>query len=209
MLIKRFLLPAFCLVISLCQPCWGAAPRTTLPLDGDWKFYRGEDETAREVEFQDSAWGNVQLPHTWNNESDPPLKGYYRGPGWYRKSFVAEKAWEQKKVFVRFGGASLVAKVFLNGKELGEHRGGFAAFCFKHLAYSAYRFYLVIAVCYIGIYRGGLQWQPCTAALHQPFQFSLFIKAMHPARGIIGIVPQPGFKTIGIEYYRALPMHLL
>ncbi len=34
-------------------------------------------------------------------------------------------------MFVRFEAASLVASVFLNGKELGEHRGGFAAFCYE------------------------------------------------------------------------------
>jgi len=44
---------------------------------------------------------------------------------------MAQAAWKKKRVFVRFEAASLVAKVFLNGKELGGHRGGFAAFCFE------------------------------------------------------------------------------
>jgi beta-galactosidase len=34
-------------------------------------------------------------------------------------------------VFVRFEAASLTARVFLNGKETGEHKGGFQAFCFE------------------------------------------------------------------------------
>jgi beta-galactosidase len=36
---------------------------------------------------------------------------------------------------VRFEAASLVARVFLNGKELGEHKGGFQAFCFELTPY--------------------------------------------------------------------------
>ena len=36
-----------------------------------------------------------------------------------------------KRYFLRFEAASLVADVYLNGKLLGEHRGGFGAFCYE------------------------------------------------------------------------------
>lgn len=44
----------------------------------------------------------------------------------------APTEWEGKRrVFVRFEAASTVARVFLNGTLLGEHRGAFTAFCFE------------------------------------------------------------------------------
>lgn len=101
------------------------------PLNIGWKFQLGDPQEAGQVSFDDRSWRNVNLPHTWNTESDPPPKNYYRGPGWYRREFMAPDAWKEKRVFIRFGAASLVAKVFLNGRELGEHQGGFAAFCFE------------------------------------------------------------------------------
>ncbi len=108
-----------------------AAPRITPALDAGWTFSRGEFLGAAALQFDEAGWSRVTLPHTFNAESDPPPKDYYRGPGWYRHELKLDPAWKGRRVFVRFGAASLVAKVYLNGVELGEHRGGFAAFCYE------------------------------------------------------------------------------
>ena len=110
---------------------FGAEPRTAIRLDADWRFHRGDEEGATAAVFEDSSWQHVSVPHTWNNEGDPPQTGYYRGPGWYRRQFSAPANWKGQRVFARFEAASLVARVFLNGKDLGEHKGGFQAFCFE------------------------------------------------------------------------------
>ncbi|MEY4386946.1 MAG: hypothetical protein RLY20_2229 [Verrucomicrobiota bacterium] len=73
---------------------------------------------------------------------DPHMKdGYYRGIGWYARTIVVPAEWQnQKRVFVRFEAVSQVARVYLNGRLLGEHRGAFTAFCFEltaHLTYGA------------------------------------------------------------------------
>lgn len=110
---------------------FAAEPRITLSFDEDWKFQIGDVPGGERVSLADDLWQRISLPHTWNTESDPPPKNYYRGPGWYRKAFLMEEMWADQRVFIRFGAASLVAKVFLNGKQLGEHKGGFAAFCYE------------------------------------------------------------------------------
>ena len=46
----------------------------------------------------------------------------------YRKIFQPDIAWKGKRVFLRFGAVSSVAEVFLNGKKLCEHKGGYTAF---------------------------------------------------------------------------------
>jgi len=121
------------LLLASCS--LGAGPRTTIRLDTDWRFHRGEAERAEAPDFPDSSWQRVSVPHTWNDEGDPPQTGYYRGPGWYRRFFAGPAGWKGQRVFARFEAASLVARVFLNGKDLGEHKGGFQAFCFELTPY--------------------------------------------------------------------------
>ena len=79
------------------------------------------------------------MPHTWNavdgqngKAANPGLAdGYYRGPGWYAKKLDIPASWQNKRVFIRFGAASLIADTYIDGKRLGQHRGGFAAFCYE------------------------------------------------------------------------------
>ena len=70
----------------------------------------------------------MSVPHTWNAEDGADGGTYYRGPAWYRRRLDLTPAQVGKRLFLRFGAASLVAKVYLNGQLVGEHRGGFAAF---------------------------------------------------------------------------------
>ncbi|MCX6880770.1 MAG: glycoside hydrolase family 2 [Verrucomicrobia bacterium] len=48
----------------------------------------------------------------------------------YRRSFEIPKAWSGQRVLLHFGAVDWEAKVSLNGKELGMHRGGYDAFSF-------------------------------------------------------------------------------
>ncbi len=48
----------------------------------------------------------------------------------YRRSFEVPKAWAGRRVLLHFGAVDWEAKVSLNGKELGVHRGGYDAFSF-------------------------------------------------------------------------------
>ncbi len=119
------------LVLCLLTPVCLAATRQVVAFDQGWRFHRGDVANGPSTEFDDHDWTSVSLPHTFDNDTDPPQAGYYRGPAWYRKAFHAPQQWRGRRVFVRFGAASLVAQVYLNGVAIGEHRGGFAAFCLE------------------------------------------------------------------------------
>ncbi|HEY9248882.1 MAG TPA: glycoside hydrolase family 2 TIM barrel-domain containing protein, partial [Rariglobus sp.] len=69
--------------------------------------------------------------------NDPHFKsGYYRGACWYERALQIPAEWKWKKrVFVRFEAASQVARVYINKRMLGEHRGAFTAFCFELTPY--------------------------------------------------------------------------
>ena len=99
-------------------------------LDSGWHFTLVDVPHAMDTGFDDSDWQRVSLPHNWGWEEAQSGNDYYRGPGWYRR-LLEVKPEAGKRYFLRFEAASLVADVYLNGKLLGEHRGGFGAFCFE------------------------------------------------------------------------------
>lgn len=49
----------------------------------------------------------------------------------YRKIFKVKREWKGRRIFIKFGAAAHVAEVYLNGKLLGEHKGGYTAFSFE------------------------------------------------------------------------------
>lgn len=76
------------------------------------------------------SWEKVSLPHTWNAH-DGTTSEYFRGMGEYRYQLYASSAMLKKRVFLRFEAVSQMADVFINGKKIGTHKGGFNAFCFE------------------------------------------------------------------------------
>ena len=106
------------------------AAREIVLLQENWKFYQGEMTNASVAGFDDGAWQTVSLPHCWGWKEAQQGKSFYRGAGWYHYALAA-KAETGKRYFLRFDAASTVADVWLNGIFLGQHRGGFGAFCFE------------------------------------------------------------------------------
>ena len=83
-----------------------------------------------EFGFNDSAWENVSLPHTWNamvgsTGRTGVVEGgehYYRGLAGYRKSFtLPEFDAAEKSLFIEFGAANTVAEVYMNEQYVGTH----------------------------------------------------------------------------------------
>lgn len=100
------------------------AQRSTVSLDDNWKFRFG-------YEFDKNAGTVVQLPHCWNAlDGTRGTYDYHRGIGNYTKKVFIPKEWEGKRIFIRFEGANSVCDFFVNGKFVGEHRGGYTAFVY-------------------------------------------------------------------------------
>jgi len=71
---------------------------------------------------------SLQVPGDWNHQK--PEFVYYEGTIWYKKSFDFN-ATQDKKYYLYFGAVNYRADVFLNGKKLGFHIGGFTPFNFE------------------------------------------------------------------------------
>jgi len=80
------------------------------------------------VEYDFDKSSVMRIPGDWNTQKENLF--YYEGTVWLKKSFdYSLKA--NKRVFVYFGAINYKAEVYLNGKKLGIHEGGFTPFNFE------------------------------------------------------------------------------
>ena len=49
---------------------------------------------------------------------------------WYRKEFTIPAAWASQRIYLHFGAVDWESTVYLNGKELGVHKGGYSTFSY-------------------------------------------------------------------------------
>jgi beta-galactosidase len=106
-------------------------PRRTIDLDKDWRFLRADAPGAESPDFDDRAWSRVAIPHTWNaQDGQDGGDDYYRGVGWYRRRVPIPKSEAGRELYVEIDGANLETTLFVNGREVGHHAGGYARFRF-------------------------------------------------------------------------------
>jgi beta-galactosidase/beta-glucuronidase len=107
--------------------------RELLTLDGQWLFQVDRDEQGKargwhEPSYQPDGWREVEVPSNWDTYLDG-LFGF-AGHAWYRRRFSADPRQQGSRAHLRFEGANYETTVWLNGKLLGVHRGGFDPFVF-------------------------------------------------------------------------------
>ena len=132
-----------------------AQVRTVTELKEGWKFSRGKNDGASQVNFNDNSWQTVSVPHDWaiygpfdkeidkqvvaitqNNEKVASEKTGrtgalpYIGEGWYRKTFSLPHFKKGQKALILFEGAMSEPKVFINGQKVGEWNYGYNYFYF-------------------------------------------------------------------------------
>ena len=79
------------------------------------------------VEYDFDTSPQMNIPTDWNTADDKFF--FYEGTIWFKKSFnYQHKA--GKRAILYFGAVNYDAKVYVNGKKMGEHQGGFTPFNF-------------------------------------------------------------------------------
>lgn len=108
------------------------SPRQIIPLNHGWAYSEKFTPEAVKPKFNDKSFQIVNIPHT---NKMMPLNGFdeqeYCFVSIYRKKFKLPKGVENKRVFIDFGGVMTAAKVYLNGKLIGENKGGYNDFSFE------------------------------------------------------------------------------
>lgn len=141
-----------CLIAAITIYCtvW-ASPREVKSLNSGWRFTRGANPEAVAVDFDDSHWRVVNLPHDFQIEQpwvEPDAdekadknnavanvasrlssRGFKEmGEGWYRRELKADSAWIGKRVLLDFEGIMLVGDVYFNGSKIGGTDYGYVGF---------------------------------------------------------------------------------
>jgi len=138
------------IVITLCitdAVMAQESPRSRESFNQGWKFVKyfnasvesiatdREPENLQLPSVNDNSWRTLDLPHDWaiegpfsdtleNNTGLLPWKGI----GWYRKHFIVSENDKEKRIYIDFDGAMANAKVWLNGKYVGEWPYGYTSF---------------------------------------------------------------------------------
>ena len=99
--------------------------RTTQIINDNWKFAK----TASAPATLPEAWEAVTLPHTYNAvDGQDGGNDYYRGTAAYVRTLVTPKVGSDQEIYLEFRGAAMSAEVYLNGKQLAKHQGGYSTF---------------------------------------------------------------------------------
>lgn len=100
--------------------------------------------SAREVFVLDDGWAyrpisnpnwniedtSVKLPHTWNTNYVADTY-YNRETMVYTRNLDVTETMMGKRIFLYFEGVNSVADVFVNRQTVGQHKGGYTAFCLE------------------------------------------------------------------------------
>ncbi len=134
--LKGTILFSLFFVIAFCQSEEALAQiREEISLNADWKTSMQEAFLEPNQEFlsnstENGKWKTVDVPHNWDQyEGYRQLKhGNLHGTAWYSKKIKFGSKKKSKRYFLFFEGVGSYATVFVNGKEVGKHKGGRTTF---------------------------------------------------------------------------------
>ena len=96
---------------------------------GKGGFYDDREQVSKSelIEYNFDLSPTMKIPGDWNSQVEKLQ--FYEGTIWLRQKFLAKPATDKKYVLY-FGAVNYEAHVYLNGKKLGVHKGGFTPFQF-------------------------------------------------------------------------------
>jgi len=94
-----------------------------------WRFKKGNIKNGESIGLDDADWEIVSTPHTVELMPAEASGGRnYQGPVWYRKHFVVDSSLENRELSLWFEAVMGRSVVYLNGKKVKEHIGGYLPF---------------------------------------------------------------------------------
>ena len=99
--------------------------RNIINLNDCWRFTK----TSNVPTALPTDWQSVTLPHTWNAaDGQDGGNDYWRGTAMYCKEFERPALEPDGRAVLEFLGAAMTADVYVNGRHLVHHGGGYSTF---------------------------------------------------------------------------------
>ncbi|NQZ78278.1 MAG: hypothetical protein HRT61_19550, partial [Ekhidna sp.] len=131
--LKCLLLLLFCLSFSKGAYAQSGEKVQHLSLDGEWEIIFDHQSEGRIKRLHTNAGfeafpgrRNISVPSCWEE-----IEQDYEGVAYYRKTFQVPQEWEGQVVYINFDAVNYLAEVWLNGKVIDVHEGGFTPFSFR------------------------------------------------------------------------------
>ena len=98
--------------------------REIINLNAKWAFSKEAAEVPSEI---NKKWNFVNLPHSWNAiDGQDGDSDYYRGTAYYAKKIKKSELPVSQKYYLEIKGANSSADVYVGGKHLAHHDGGYS-----------------------------------------------------------------------------------
>ncbi|PQV48874.1 beta-galactosidase [Jejuia pallidilutea] len=102
--------------------------RSKTNINKEWQYLENNtNSTAQALAL--ASWQDINLPHTWNAlDATDVTPGYRRSAGWYKKELNIPTVASNQIYQLYFEGVNITSEVYVNGKKVGGHIGGYIGF---------------------------------------------------------------------------------
>ncbi|MBQ8797311.1 MAG: glycoside hydrolase family 2 protein, partial [Oscillospiraceae bacterium] len=98
--------------------------REIISLNGKWAFYKQAEAIPTAI---DEKWETVDVPHCWNAvDGQDGGNDYFRGTCHYAKTLNKAELPKADRYYLEIQGANSSADVYIDGKKLAHHDGGYS-----------------------------------------------------------------------------------
>jgi beta-galactosidase len=105
--------------------------RSDQVLSEGWRFLPQDVPNATDLALDESSWNSITVPHTFNAlDGQDGGDDYLRAPTWYRIHIEARAKETGQRRYLQFDGANSTAVLYVNGRRIDDHLGGFSSFRF-------------------------------------------------------------------------------
>lgn len=121
---------------------------TKTQLNAAWYFTKDAVSISESSSvLENGSWETLDLPHTWNGiDGQDGGNDYHRGTCYYAKKIKRAEMGTEPIVYLEFEGANSSATLFVNGKEVAHHDGGYSTWRANITDYLAEENEIVVAV---------------------------------------------------------------
>ena len=102
-------------------------------LNGIWEFEEAAE--GDKLPTQKKLKENILVPYPWESALSGIQRQLDSQRAWYKRTFNLPDEWKDKEVLLNFGAVDWESDVYVNGRHVGFHRGGYDPFSFNITPY--------------------------------------------------------------------------